>query len=715
MQIDHHIRMCPVIAEAGGLEPYPQPMAAFAGAPTGTVQARIFDVSVQPPVELTSGGAIALASGLAASGLTNIPNSYVLDMGNASVTSIVDAYTREGLEVVVMFEDSGGSQSPRYVKVTCNDADHVDALYPDGAIYAVANSGNTGTGFPNGSIYLPCQNLGDACSILSSRGAEILDCAGSWNGGGSGSGGVLQADIGSALSAARATIRTRSTAAWYPHNAGDIIDLVDCKVVSVNVPYGFAIATFTNGTYFAGAPKLVNCRIQTIYFTGNGGSRYGALDAVACKIDGDVFLSGAQSPGCWAADAVGCINGGSSTIDCSSNSGSTLSWVGCSGAWTIANMAAGKAISMTGISGMPDITLAASTSNAITVTLTGAYNSLVNNTGGALSSLTERKLAAIGDAMDLVADAVDTTSLADDAITAAKLANGAIDNATFAAGAIDNAAIAAGAITATEAPNLDAAVSSRAVAGDAMALTAGAVDGIWDEATAGHVTAGTYGVAVTDVLTDTAAIQPTIAANLDAAVSTRATQTQVATELTNYDAATGTEAAAISAAIAALPDSAAVQTAAEAAITAQEPIAANVTQVASSAVTGVADFRADVSALATAAALALVQTSADAAARAGDAMTLTAGERTAIATAVHGLPVYWAVDGGANNATIDYSSDYPAQVRLRGWIDDETAATNATYGAADDADGEDLRYVLSGTQVSGKAYASQWRKTGTSA
>ena len=202
MQIDHHIRMCPAIAEAGGLEPYPQPMAAFTGAPTGTVQARIFDVSVQPPVELTSGGAIALGSGLAATGLTNIPNSYVLDMGNAGVTSVVDAYTREGLEVVVMFEDSGGSQSPRYVKVTCNDADHVDALYPEGAVYAVANSGNTGTGFPNGSIYLPSENLGDACTILTNRGSKILDCSGSWNGGGSGSGGVLQADVGTHLSTA---------------------------------------------------------------------------------------------------------------------------------------------------------------------------------------------------------------------------------------------------------------------------------------------------------------------------------------------------------------------------------------------------------------------------------------------------------------------------------------------------------------------------------
>lgn len=38
------------------------------------------------------------------------------------------------------------------------------------------------------------------------------------------------------------------------------------------------------------------------------------------------------------------------------------------------------------------------------------------------------------------------------------------------------------------------------------ALSASGVDAIWDEATAGHVTAGTYGVAITDILTDTAEI-----------------------------------------------------------------------------------------------------------------------------------------------------------------------------------------------------------------
>ena len=487
MQIDHHIRMCPVIAEAGGLEPYPQPMAAFAGAPTGTVQARIFDVSVQPPVELTSGGAIALASGLAASGLTNIPNSYVLDMGNAGVTSVVDAYTREGLEVVVMFEDSGGSQSPRYVKVTCNDADHVDALYPDGAIYADASSSVTGTSFPNGSIYRPVRNLGDACSILTTRGASLLDCKGTWDGNhnaaGGGVGGCRAADIGTALSSVRAIIRTRSTAAWYPDNSGDVIDLVDCSVISVNVPFGFSLSNFTNGTFFAGAPRLVNCRVQTVYLTGNG-SRYGAASCTNCKIEGAIYLSANTSPGCYSADFLGCIWSTVQTVDFTStyNFGFvTPTFVNCTGPITIANLGAGNSLAMTGMRGVGDITLAASVSSSVaSVLVTGDYNSLINNAGIGSGSITEQKSAAysdlVGNVVNLAPDAVDATSLADDAITAAKIADGAIDAATFAAGAIDNAAIAAGAITATEAPNLDVAVSTRAAPGAAMDLVNGAVD-----------------------------------------------------------------------------------------------------------------------------------------------------------------------------------------------------------------------------------------------
>lgn len=77
------------------------------------------------------------------------------------------------------------------------------------------------------------------------------------------------------------------------------------------------------------------------------------------------------------------------------------------------------------------------------------------------------------------------------AITAASIATGAITNAKFAAGAIDAAAIAANAIGASE------------LASDAVAEIA---DAVWDEATSGHVTAGTTAVALTDILTDTAEI-----------------------------------------------------------------------------------------------------------------------------------------------------------------------------------------------------------------
>ena len=46
--------------------------------------------------------------------------------------------------------------------------------------------------------------------------------------------------------------------------------------------------------------------------------------------------------------------------------------------------------------------------------------------------------------------------------------------------------------------NLDAAVSTRAATGASMALTAAAVDAVWDELTAGHAVAGSTGKALSD-------------------------------------------------------------------------------------------------------------------------------------------------------------------------------------------------------------------------
>lgn len=117
--------------------------------------------------------------------------------------------------------------------------------------------------------------------------------------------------------------------------------------------------------------------------------------------------------------------------------------------------------------------------------------------------------------------AITAASIAADAITAAKIADGAIDAATFAAnaitatviadGAIDAATFAAGAITATVIADgaIDAAtfaagaitatvIATGAIDADALAADAIAeiADGVWDEALAGHLSAGSTGEAL---------------------------------------------------------------------------------------------------------------------------------------------------------------------------------------------------------------------------
>ena len=76
-----------------------------------------------------------------------------------------------------------------------------------------------------------------------------------------------------------------------------------------------------------------------------------------------------------------------------------------------------------------------------------------------------------------------------------------------------------------------------AIAGLTTPPTAGAIaDAVWDEATAGHATAGTFAVVATDTLTDTAAIDTVTATNLDATVSSRASAADLATMQTDVDA-----------------------------------------------------------------------------------------------------------------------------------------------------------------------------------
>ena len=96
---------------------------------------------------------------------------------------------------------------------------------------------------------------------------------------------------------------------------------------------------------------------------------------------------------------------------------------------------------------------------------------------------------------------------------------GAIVAASIATNAITADKIAAAAITSSEAPNLDAAVSSRMAEAsidttggaidvvtdvtNGVGLTAAAVDAIWDESTVGHVTASSHSIFLQSILDDT--------------------------------------------------------------------------------------------------------------------------------------------------------------------------------------------------------------------
>jgi len=155
--------------------------------------------------------------------------------------------------------------------------------------------------------------------------------------------------------------------------------------------------------------------------------------------------------------------------------------------------------------------------------------------GGRMDSSVGAMAAGVLTAAAVATDAIDADALAADAVaeiqaglaTSAALAAVQADTddiqtrlpATLNAGRMRShvEAIDAGTITAVQAPNLDAAVSSRAAPGDAMDLVANAVDaaaiatgaidadalatdavaeiadGVWDEPVAGHLATGTFG------------------------------------------------------------------------------------------------------------------------------------------------------------------------------------------------------------------------------
>lgn len=156
-----------------------------------------------------------------------------------------------------------------------------------------------------------------------------------------------------------------------------------------------------------------------------------------------------------------------------------------------------------------------------TVYITAAVNSVTggqNHTFQIEAEVDSNSVSNIGagviTAAAIATDAIDADAIADNAINAAAIATGAITSAKFAAGAIDAAAIAADAIGASE------------LAADAVAEIA---DAVWDEDATGHQTQGTFGQAIGDPGADTDTIWALANTNLNATVSSRASQTSVDT------------------------------------------------------------------------------------------------------------------------------------------------------------------------------------------
>lgn len=321
-------------------------------------------------------------------------------------------------------------------------------------------------------------------------------------------------------------------------------------------------------------------------------ARAGYLDLVNTNLDAAV--STRAEPG----DAMDLV--ASAIVDTSFAAGAITSGAFAAGAITSGVLAA-SCITSTQAPTLANLNVAvstrAATGDAMALSATGQTNVQSAMTAQGVTTTRAGYLDRLDAAVTTRAVAGDQMNLAASAITSAKFAAGAITSTALAAGAIASGKIGAGAITATEAPNLDAAVSTRAtqaqilsdatpfpgaridatvssrsVPGDNMGLTAAGVTTNWSKATAdlsvvgsvgkllvdnvnatissravpgdlmgvvaGGITSAKFAAgAITSTVLAAGCITSTQAPNLDAAVSTRATQAQILSDATPFQGA----------------------------------------------------------------------------------------------------------------------------------------------------------------------------------
>ncbi len=243
-------------------------------------------------------------------------------------------------------------------------------------------------------------------------------------------------------------------------------------------------------------------RIQNCIFSGTvtlDFSSAGATTSLVCVFSsGNVTISGLTNAG--QSVTISHL-GGTITLDASCTAGT----INLDGIGTLVDNSAGATVN----GGL----LAGVTLDSILTDTAAMQPTVATNLDAAITSR-----AAAGDAMDLVANAVD----------AAAIATGAITNASFAAGAIDAAAIATDAIGANElaATAVTEIQTGLATSAEISALTDIDAQGVRDAMklapSAGAAAAGSVDTHLDDILADTANMEPTIISNLDTTVSSRA-------------------------------------------------------------------------------------------------------------------------------------------------------------------------------------------------
>lgn len=399
-------------------------------------------------------------------------NTWTLNLGHANVIADWDALTAEGGHVLVELIPNAGTT--QYAEVIANDAEHVRALYPSNTAFADASATAPATTFPYGSSTLPVGTCDQLATVMAARGYARGHLVGAF--GTSGSRGPSTAGIGTAWTGAY--LYSETTATIFPLAS-------QIPVFSDAVFNRIGISCVNSGSG-CGGPFTMQDATATVLSIYGTGSRSGQLTAISCEIVGGFTLQ--AGVGCWTAKLVDCFAASAATIQVNSMGSGTMALNECIGPFTwgsTGSIMSGKTINVVGHKGSPTLTIANTVHSSCNFALSGAIDSVVDNRTSPSGTTTLAKLSHLADLTGNV-----TT-------------------------------LAPGAVTATEAPNLDAAITSRAtqaqILSDATPFPGASVtEARLAELDAANLPADVAGVATTagNIETDTQDIQGRLPAAL---------------------------------------------------------------------------------------------------------------------------------------------------------------------------------------------------------